>query len=138
MFLISDRSFAISKIINGDYKVFEFEPGVPVEVPNEIGQEYLENYSTKTYIKEFKGKIEEPVETPDEPIEETLNEIGPIDLPIINDPPVEEEIETTIFTEAELNEMEYEDVFGIAKEMGFNPMPNWKKETLIKKIIEAQ
>ena len=34
--------------------------------------------------------------------------------------------------------MEYEDVFGIAKEMGFNPMPNWKKETLIKKIIEAQ
>lgn len=121
--------FGKSISVNGEYvyKTYEFEPGKGVEVPEEVAQSILrtpgnkEVYFTKEdYIKNF-GKAVEP---PNEPWEskETFDEV----------------VEETAFTKDDLDALEDSQIFDIAKEMGLKPMPNWKRETLIKKILEVK
>lgn len=131
MLLVSDKSFTISKKISGDTVVFEFEPNVPVEMPDDFAREYLDNEFTKTFIKiagEDKAQSVEPPVVGEEKIE----------LPVVEDPPKGEFVPPVVFTEEDLDDMGYDDVFGIAKEMGLRPLPNWKIETLIKKILDEQ
>lgn len=124
MKLVSKIAIAITK----NNIVYSFEPGIGVEVPNEVAEIILANPYNKQIMFPEGEKI--PEVTPTIP-----------ELKVIYDPPipVEEKKEDPIFTEEELLKMPKEDLVGLAKEMGLQlANSQWKTETLVRKILEVK
>jgi len=152
MQLISSISLSITKklVVNDTFenKTFYFEPGLVVDVPDEVAQIILDNPFNKQYIKIAPDKSEVP---PDGPVfgKEEIPE-----LKVIQDPPLpEEEISEEVkpeeeekksegkplFTEEDLLKVSKDDLVSIAREMGIKTATaQWKTETLIQKILDVK
>lgn len=150
MQLISSISLSITKklVVNDTFenKTFYFEPGLVVDVPDEVAQIILDNPFNKQYISVYtlpilKEVLPEEVKTEEKEIPE---------LKVIQDPPLpkDEEVKPEeekksegkpLFTEEDLLKVSKEDLVSIAREMGIKTATaQWKTETLIQKILDVK
>ena len=148
MKLISTNEVNLGKHIqvNGakTYKVYGFKPGIEVEVDDNYADQLLAGpfggvvyFTPEDYKKKFSDSEVEIGGSPaipevvEEKIEEVIEEMEKPNLPETL------EVEKKAgFTEEELNELEIDDLIGLAKEVGFTTAnKGWKKETLISKIL---
>lgn len=128
MYLKSKIALAITK----EKVVYNFEPNLVIEVPDNIGEIILSNSYNQNFISKVSGE-EGKKEIP----ELKLVEDPPLPKTEVNEEEKKEEVKP-LFTEEELSKMSNEDLVGLGKEMGLQGVNiGWKRETLIRKILEV-
>lgn len=124
MLVVSDRDFAMSKIINSELKIFNFEQDKPIELSEDIYFAFMGNNIFKQWVKPVDGKEVVNIKS-----DETIVSSDIEDNIAKTETTIEIE-QSDLLTKEYVETANYNDLLALAKKLNLK-LPNTPKKSVL-------